>query len=185
MLFFLLILTALFITETILCEVEQFGWATFTLIATLVAAHFFHIFSVVQFVSQHGWMTGLYVIAYVGIGIAWSFVKWFSFLMSFRDKFRAAKAAWLANNYIAPGAVLTSKQTKDFQDNLLYSLRTAPTALTNKSRIMSWMCFWPFSFIGTLLNDPIRRLFNFLFDHFKALYQKMADRIFRDDVELK
>ena len=181
MLIFLLILTALFIAEAILCEVEYFGAATVTLIVTLVLAHYFHVFSVVQFVSQNGWLTSLYALGYVAIGVAWSFVKWFSFLMNYRDKFREAKAAWLSrNNLNNITTVLTPEQTKDFQSTLRYSLSNKPTALTNKSRIMSWMCLWPFSFVGTLLNDPVRKLFNWLFSNFKALYQKMADHILKD-----
>lgn len=49
----------------------------------------------------------------------------------------------------------------------------------------AWMAFWPCSVISTLLNDPIRRLFRYLFNLLKSLYQKMADAVFADDPELK
>ena len=43
---------------------------------------------------------------------------------------------------------------------------------------------WPCSFLGTLLNDPVRRLFNFIFINL-GCHQKMADAVFRHDIELK
>lgn len=55
---------------------------------------------------------------------------------------------------------------------------TKPLASEHKSKIIAWMCFWPFSLLGTFINDPIRRLFNFLFSYFKAAYQKLSDKMF-------
>jgi len=62
---------------------------------------------------------------------------------------------------------------------------TKPLASQHKGTITGWMAFWPFSFVGTLLNDPVRRIVTFMFRHFKALYQKMSDRIFANDKELE
>lgn len=55
-----------------------------------------------------------------------------------------------------------------------------PQASEHKGKIIAWMCFWPFSLLGTFINDPIRRLFNFLFNSFKRLYQKLSDKMFAD-----
>jgi hypothetical protein len=69
-----------------------------------------------------------------------------------------------------------------FKDN---PLSKRPRAVNNKARITAWMSFWPYSLVGTLLNDPVRRLFNAIFSWVKGLYQKMADAMFSKDVELK
>jgi hypothetical protein len=60
-----------------------------------------------------------------------------------------------------------------------------PRAAKNKRRITAWMAYWPCSAIGTLLNDPVRKFFNWAFGQFKDLCQKLADHVFRADVELK
>src|SRR5258706_4888809 len=99
----LLILAVLFIffvVETILTETENFGWATVTLIATGVGSVLLHrlwpdVPSALDFVRDHGVFTLVYVGIYLVIGIAWSFAKWFSYLMSFRDAFRTQKEAFL------------------------------------------------------------------------------------------
>jgi len=43
------------------------------------------------------------------------------------------------------------------------------------------MCFWPFSLVGTLLNDPVRKLFKFIYNRINGLYQKIADEILKDE----
>ena len=223
MILFIVVLLGLFVLECVLAEVEHFGWATVTLVATFVALgvgghfHWFGLPSLLDFVRDHGIWCLAYVGAYVVAGIVWSFVKWFSFLMGFRDTFRAQREKFLtwkglpvttplteelqtefiksfgtenrygrARHYDESGNPIEYKgwnpETYEYRGN---SLNARPRATKNKSRITAWAAFWPFSFLGTLLNDPVRRLFNFLFDWFKSLYQKMSDRVFAKDVELK
>lgn len=44
-------------------------------------------------------------------------------------------------------------------------------------RIINWMAYWPFSFLWTLLNDPIRRFCEFIVLNTKELYQNIANGI--------
>lgn len=223
MILFLVILLGLFVVECVLTEVERFGWATLTLTATLVGLgwfghlHWFGLPSLLEIVRDHGLWTLAYVGAYVVAGIVWSFVKWFSFLMGFRDTFRTEKDKFLAFKKLPAGSALSEEGQaefiKGFSADVRYgrrglyddkgnpikydgwtasvfeyrgnALNERPRASKNKARITAWASFWPFSFVGTVLNDPVRRLFNFLFDWFKSLYQKMSDQIFSKDVELK
>lgn len=198
----LIALVVLAIVATVLTEVEHFGWATLSLIATLVGVQVFHNtlgFNLLSWVESHALVTGLLTLGYVVVGIIWSFVKWFSYLMSYRDKFREHKEAFLKANNLG-GLVVTAPVPEELRGKFEEYLRTntrwddhgrhiaaleRPRASKNKSRIVAWMSLWPFSLVGTILNDPVRRLFNFLFNWFKALYQKMADTIFAKDVELK
>lgn len=204
MLIFLAIigLIALVIVATVLVEVERFGWATIVLLGSVVAAQILHVLPIWTFVSTHVVETVLYALAYVGVGIVWSFVKWFSFLMTARDKYRGWKNEFFLYKNLDPAlAKIKPDETEEFSrfisskhdyhyyrhGNPIAELLAGkrPRAATNKSRIVSWMSFWPCSMIGTLLNDPVRRLCNFLFTSFKALYQQMSDAVFAKDSELK
>lgn len=202
MLLLFIVLFALFFIECVFTEVEHFGWATVTLIASIVGfsvAGHFHLFglpSLVEFLRGHGVWLLAYVGAYVGVGIGWSFVKWFSYLMSFRDAFREQKDLFCKKVGLDSSLPVPEDRMKEFEEHLshvswnnnhrsqLFS-RERPRATRNKARITAWAAFWPFSFLGTLLNDPVRRLINFLFNQFKALYQKMSDWVFRKDIELQ
>lgn len=195
----LAVLAIVFIAECVFIEVEHWGWATAVLLATLVGCHFLTPFSPLAFVREHGLFTLVYVLGYVGVGVAWSFLKWFSFLRGFRDTYRDHREGFLKFRGLPAGTNVPEEHLKAFKDYLqentgwstdrglrdcLLSL-TRPRAAKNKSRITAWMAYWPCSLIGTLLNDPVRRLFNWAFNQFKALYQKLADYVFRNDLELK
>jgi hypothetical protein len=198
----LIVLGLFFVVETILMEVEHWGWATTCLLGTfvlsLVAHHFWQTPSLVDWVVANGVFTLAYVGAYLAVGVGWSFIKWFSYLMGFRDAFREQKEAFCLRNGLDPKAAITDEKVlSEFDSHLSHNVgwsekhrgqllsRERPRAAKSKARITAWMAFWPFSVVGTVLNDPVRRLFNFLYSQFKALYQKMSDFVFRKDVELK
>lgn len=61
---------------------------------------------------------------------------------------------------------------------------TKPRATEHKSRITGWVGYWPFSMVGTMINDPLRKLIDFIFTWFNGLYQRMSNYIFRDEVGL-
>ncbi len=54
-----------------------------------------------------------------------------------------------------------------------------PMASENKALITSWISHWPISALWTLINDPIKKLLNFIFNQIKSVFQKMSNRIFR------
>lgn len=193
------VIIALFVLETVLTEVEHFGWATFSLIVTVALAQFFHLVDLLTFVRENTATFLGYVGLYVVCAIPWSFIKWFSFLRNYRDQFREYKGKFLTSRDIPVTANVPADLMPDFQrwlsqnynyhrgDVNLVGLQELqrPRARNNKQRIVSWMAFWPFSLVGTLLNDPVRRLFTWLFTAFSSLYQRMADYVFRNDLELK
>lgn len=198
----LIVLGLFFVVETILMEVEHWGWATTCLLGTfvlsLIGHHFWQTPSVIDWVVANGVFTLVYVAAYLAVGVGWSFLKWFSYLMGFRDAFREQKEAFCLKNNLDPKTPITDeKLLSDFDSHLAHNVswgerhrgqllsRERPRAAKSKSRIVAWMAFWPFSVVGTVLNDPVRRLFNFLYSQFKALYERMAGFVFRKDVELK
>ncbi len=199
---FLVVLLCLAIAATVLTEVEKFGWATFLLITVVSVAQLFHVYDLLGWVRTHAFETIMYALAYVGVGLLWSFGKWFFFLWRFRDKYRESKTNFLEGltppldpNSTVPDNLLhdfyryldmqvsySTRWNRVYRDNPLYK---KPRAANNKARIVSWMSLWPCSVVGTLLNDPVRRLFDAIFSWVKGLYQKMADHMFAKDVELK
>jgi len=215
----IVVLLVLFCVEAILTEVEHWGWASLTLVATLVGLHFLHIFSVWDFVKSHTVEALLGTGGYVVIGVVWSFIKWFSFLLGFRDAYREQKENFFAFKRLPANSNLDAALEEEFLKGLSgedryshryiedeggkkianisprwwskvntyrgNSLHIKPKASNNKARITSWGTFWPFSMVGTIINDPLRRLWNFLWGQLKALYQRMADHLFANHPELK
>ena len=149
---------------TIATEIEWFGWTTLTILGSVAAVQFFHLFNIWLYIKDHIFQTTMYTIAYIAIGVVWSFAKWFFFLINERDKSRAyIQSNMKSASYNAPKINI-------------------PKASDNKSKIIAWISYWPFSAVGTILNDPFRKLFNLIFNQFKNLYQQMANSIYEKDV---
>jgi hypothetical protein len=201
MILYSLIALAVVILAIVLTEAECWGWATITLVGSVVAAHYAGLADVLTFLRTHMVETALYALGYVAVGVLWSFIKWFSFLHRSRDDLRERKDKLRAHYEKHIKSPQFSRTTKEMIEGEMVDVPVPvptfeeylrdyganlkrPTAADNKGRIIGWMAFWPFSVVGTFLNDPVRRLFNFLFRHFKTLYQKMADHVFRNDADL-
>lgn len=160
-----IIIIAIFLT--IATEIEWFGWTTITILGCVAAVQFFHIFDILLFAKTNVIQTLSYVISYIAIGVVWSFVKWFSFLVNERNKNRE----WLKGEL---------KRTDRSWSRPVLNI---PQAADNKGRIIAWISYWPFSFIGTLLNDPFKKAINFIFNQFKSLYQRMANSLYKEDID--
>ncbi len=147
-LIYIIALTIIAIWLTVTVEIEWFGWTTFTVIVSIAAAKLFHLFDIIVYIKENALQSVVYTIAYIAIGVVWSFAKWFFFLINERDA---------ARKYIEDESNWT---------NFSPPVINVPQASHNKGKIIAWMTYWPFSFVGTILNDPFRKLFNFIFNHF-------------------
>lgn len=193
--FSLATLGVLFIIGMILVEIENFGQATLLLIVYGFLVQLLNVADIFSYVVHHIVNSLEYIVYYLVTGIVWSFVKWLSFLFKFRSKFREVKRDFLRNNNIVGTNVIPQhlmdsfdkyrREQYSYNINIDFSTGKKPLAIKNKSRLIAWAAFWPCSFIGTFLNDPVRRLFTFLFNSFKDLYQKLSDWVFANDPELK
>ncbi len=54
----------------------------------------------------------------------------------------------------------------------------APAAAQHKSSITQWIMFWPISFVWTIINDPVRKIANYIFSRIKNTFQRMSDAMF-------
>lgn len=50
----------------------------------------------------------------------------------------------------------------------------------NKARIIGWMSLWPFSMIGTLVDDILLRMWQRFYDLFAGTYQRISDKMIGD-----
>lgn len=53
-----------------------------------------------------------------------------------------------------------------------------PQANNYKALITTWITHWPVSLAWTLINDPIKKLINYIFEAIKSLFQKVSDKVF-------
>ena len=172
-----------YIVLTILVETELYGWATFAALAGAAAFSWLHRHDVLGYLHDHGLELLINVGIYVAIGVVWSYARWVLKLIKFRTEFREQTEAFKVAKKLPLDQPIPSEQLNDFRLWLPYDkryLRSVPRASEHKSNIVAWMSFWPCSVLGYLLRDPIKRLFDTLFDLLKSSYQRIADGILHD-----
>jgi hypothetical protein len=95
---------------------------------------------------------------YIPVGVGWTFAKWWFYV---RMRAREVKALIAAH--------------KSFSS---YDL--PPQVGNHKADIIRWLSWWPFSVIGTILNDPFRRLFEAVYRGIAETLQRISIRAFAD-----
>lgn len=105
------------------------------------------------------------VLGYFLIGTIWSVVKWYFFLLNKRDKFLEDKKQWDSSNHARP----------------LFA--SVPEVRYYKKSILTWMTYWPFSMVWTLLDDPVRRAFNLIYYKIADFMQGISNRVFTPYVD--
>lgn len=73
-------------------------------------------------------------------------------------------------DYLRNNGVITydQKERKDIK----------PSALENKSKITTWIIWWPTSALWTIVSDPMVRIANWIFSRLKGTYQLISNKAF-------
>lgn len=178
---------------------ERFGKATFSIALTFAALHFFGDFNVLSWLAGHWLLSFACLAAYLAAGVGWSIGKWWLFVRAKRAKIEVLKAQFLIQRQLGGSTVPARLETEwhgwlvsngAYEGGHVRGVAhpTKPPQVGQyKGRIMAWMVYWPWSFVTTIINDPIRKLFNGLFAAFQGLFQRISDHAFREsrwDVEV-
>jgi len=174
---------------TILLEYELEGWAT-TLFSVGIALLFWNYRT--EFwgvVSTNPKATIGFILSYIVLGVGWSFVKWHSYVKNIFNKIKNVKANHLLRGFKEINYTIFTDDLnnlrltngnderirftgcKDMQTIIDYA---TPKASEKKSIITSWISYWPVSFLATLLNNPFRRFFGWIYDNLSGFYDKIT-----------
>lgn len=169
-------------------EAEKSGTALLTIISVAALFVGFGDPGILHWVANHPVEILEYVAGYVAIGIFWGFVKWYFYLLNARDQVVAFKNKWIRENGAIDDLTLvkTGYGTLTQKERFQLDLQTTPlapkipTAQNNQGRIIFWMSYWPASAVWTLLNDPFKRVFQFVYNRLGQLFESMAHSMFKD-----
>ena len=157
-------------------EAEWSTAAFWTIIAMVAAFISFGDPSVLKSIQTNPFIVVQWLVAYVMLGIVWGFIKWFFYLLKKRDEYRVVLAEWskAVENQAANGVPENRLSAKPSAE------KARPKASENKGRIIFWMSYWPASALWTLLNDPLTRLYNFLYRQLGKLFDSMSKAIWQN-----
>lgn len=167
-------------------EQEAFEVLVIGTLVMLVAVIGFSNLNVFHWIYENPLTVLVGVGCYLLAGVVWGLIKWYFFCLNKADNYATRRkdfadrfATYQKNNP-------TSKVTfPDFLSDNVYCNDFPPTPANNKARITAWMTYWPCSAVWTILNDPIRRFYNFVYNRLTNLYTRISNSVFSRFDEFK
>lgn len=200
--FILIFLVGIVVIMAILLEFEREGWATTLFSLGLALIMWNYRGDIWNFLTTRPATTFGFAASYVVVGIVWSFVKWRAYVKSVFDRFLELKSDFVRDNGpITLGNQKKFNKTLEYRfnkngesDNKIYSIPDStslqqvgemitPWASKKKTIITAWIGYWPMSMAGTLLNNPFRRFFEWVYGNLSGYYDKVAHKYKRDIFE--
>jgi len=187
----------LIIAMAVTLEYEREGWAT-TFFSLGIALFLWNFrMDIWETISSNPTATIGFAVSYVVLGIVWSFIKWRTYVMSVFNKFKEYR-----EDFVRKNGDITNKNLKDFnskvngkfkdpdgygtvsfynEDSLEHIVKKiAPLASKKKTVITAWISYWPVSIAATLLNNPFRQFFEWIYSNLSGYYDKITNRYQKD-----
>jgi hypothetical protein len=153
-----------------LVEFNRPFWATFLVILTTTVFVYATKYPLWDEVRNNPLLLFYWTAGFLLAGAGWSLFKWW------RHVDRVVKS-WAKRGYTDDLRKLEKIKaaSSDSSVDLPYEIDPGH----NKDRFFGWIVYWPFSLVWTLLDDPLRAAFEFMYDQFGQFYTKIAQRVAR------
>jgi len=164
------------------------GGATALTLCTAVFLQYFTSIKVFSWIVANPGLFALGFGFYILMGIAWSFIKWTTLLVDWRDNCQnnLRQTEKIIVGYQADLQKADIKEVEKIEiTKRIYAAKEdlkskLPTANKNKSRIIAWTAYWPWSLLWTFVTDYVRRFFQRIFQMLESQYDAIQKRILKD-----
>ena len=181
--FWLLIALAVIIGMACLEREEVGGLVGLTVVTALI----FGLLSPIKDSFAWVWANPLQVLAYIGgyflLGFAYSFLKWDRFIAAIKRDYEETKEKWLQDKGIVGEVVPESLKVewsvyvKDMYNSRISDFAFKRiTYLKYKAIIVAWIIWWPLSLMWLVINDPVKRMAEYLVFKFRTVYNAIVNR---------
>ena len=124
-----------------------------------------------------------YVGYYILVGIAWTFIKYYFKLKDMQGRIKSLKKSWVLWRQDASDKDPSIVTFEDYVNRKAHAGDITFNASARKLTL--WAAFWPPSMIWTLINDPIKKFFNWLIHDiligaYKKMYDTMIGKMLKD-----
>lgn len=152
------------------------GFATTTLISLLIGLQLFSDVRPFTYAVHHPLAIISYFIAYIALGFVYVWFKWASFVS-------------MAVRRITALVTKDPNDPKEFSNAIsaarCLGYKSIPFQVSDhKGKIITWMAYWPVSLTWTVLNDPLRRLFEYLYTVISHSLQMISNRAFAQIIDV-
>jgi len=161
-----------FVAIMALVEFNRQVWATGFFVASLYGASAFLGIPILKLVWDNPLATAYTFLLYLLIGGVWSIVKWKLYCGKIVKMWREG-----SKEYTSYLRILEA--IKSSPDEASIQLPSDIDPSRNKDRLFGYVFYWPFSLVWTIFDNPLRALFDFLYDQFGMIYTTIAKRVAR------
>lgn len=159
---------------------EHASIVTFTVIGTIVFMTLFGDWRPLRIFAEPDVLL-FEVVVYFILGTAWSFGKWWFYVNRIARTVEQLKANWYEQHSYTRDNVLNTNEYSDLMRTITYKTGELPPKVSkNKTRITTWITWWPFSLTWTLLNDPVVHLVDWIYRNVGSVMQSMSDSAFKN-----
>ena len=153
--------------------------ATLSLAITLVLLQFWGDANPLG-LAEHPLLLLFGVIGYFAAGTVWSVARWWLYVREQRQRYDEARADFCHANDL-DDKIPDEMQLGwlQFLESRKKKIEIRPRARAHKGRILMWMAYWPWSLFWTVLNDPVRKAFLFIYHHIHDYLQEISDQAFK------
>lgn len=161
------------------------GYVTFVLYA--VALQLFTDVDPLSWVWYHPIDAIAFVLSYFIVGGVYSVIKYRSWIKEFSLQLRELKHRYIEIHglQIQLTDEIPESEMNQWRSFLYSNLSTFDFDMVTagfgpgiqKELILNWIVFWPFSAVGLLIANPLKRFVNFLYEELVSVYRNMYKRM--------
>jgi hypothetical protein len=180
--FFYLLVAVVTILLILFAELERPICAGITLILTFALLALLGNFNILAAIKAHPFISLIALPGYFVAGTLWSFAKWWFYVHNEAAKYKEKKEEFLKGEKV----LLMAPEEREaawrrYLEHLQsYRSHPKPEVSENKCRILTWMIYWPWSFVWTIINDPVTKFFKFIFRKLRFVYEAIVNSAYKD-----
>lgn len=171
--FWLMVIIGFIVVTYCIEQEEPNGWHALWTCLFIGAGLYFlgsreAITNALQYVIDHPMRSIFAGLTYFVFGTVWSIFKWYFFL-----KEQQRKDKWPTKTVYEDAADKSSFKARESR-----TVKIPFQAKDYRSDILMWMTWWPFSAFWTIINDPVRKAFEWIFDRMEGTFNRISQRVF-------
>lgn len=180
-------------------EYNQGAFATLSIIVVFCMLQWWARIDIIGAVRAEPLLAIAGVLGYLVAGTVWAVVKWWFYTKAERRKYDEFKAEWINgtcmtgmgkenvpySTMVNPDGSWSDEMKRRFNEDLKSTygdekIDVRPQVAKHKQEIYLWLCYFPWSMIWTIINDPIRRAFHWIYGEIRQALQKISDNAWAD-----
>lgn len=139
------------------------------------------VFNPIQFIWHNLPYAVIGIVGYGIIGVLYArYIKWTFYVRAWMHRAREKKMLWLASKNISGDTIPPELRSewKNYIENDYRRIEifTPLKVIENKARFATWVAYWPFSALFTLIKDPFKQFIDASYHYHMTAMQKQADK---------